>query len=106
MVHSALISHHQDHIGGLSAQLQSDASAFDLHSGWSAPAPGGLAAGSEASPVLAADHKRGFLQTWDNDNALRFVEHRLRDTLIGHTHHFIYNTSRIPQPLVGRGFLP
>src|SRR5579872_1028686 len=106
LIHSALAHHDQDDIGGLSAQLQSEASAFDLHSGWRAPTPAGFTAGSEPATVLAAHYKRGLLQTWNHDNALRFVEHRLRDSLIGHSHHFTYYSSRIPQSLVGRGLLP
>src|SRR5262249_2489095 len=78
--------HHQVHF--LSADLEADASTFDVVEGRSAPSSGD-AAGGDALAVSTADAKAAFFQCRDNGDAVGLFEDVTGNAFIGGGHDLI-----------------
>src|SRR6202012_5075562 len=79
----------------LTAQLQAKASTFKGHHRWSAPASLKGVAGSAShhtTPVTTADPDGKFNHRWQNHDAIRLVDHALRD-VVGNVHNLLDNFS-------------
>src|SRR6202035_3118724 len=71
------IHHQQNEIGGLPAELESDAHALQRIERRGSPLAGVVltaAADHDAAPIAAADAERAFFDRRQYDDALRFVE--------------------------------
>jgi len=84
-VYSGAFIHQQHHhVCLFSANLETDATAFDGHGTRSTPAGAiDVAAGDETLSILGANDEGAFLESGDNHDALSAIEQILRNALVG-----------------------
>src|ERR1700761_8608627 len=93
MVQSAVATADQDEVGGLAANLESEAGAGHLNKNWSAPTIGSPAA-CNALAVFAAKDKSALLKAgYDNDALCRSGDVQ-RNALVRRVHEFVQNGVR------------
>src|SRR6185437_14054400 len=93
MVETVAGAEHHDDVGGLSAQLQAPTAAANLDEDRRAPAIA-IAASGQAFAVGAAEAQGKTLLAGHDGDALRALEHFLRDALVGSLHHFLEDLIR------------
>ena len=95
-----LAVHQHDDIGLRSADLESDAAAFDANRSRSGPAhPTLLAAKHKALAILGADDERALLQAGNKNHALSFLQQVLRNAFVGSGHNLGEHVGGIVQTL-------
>lgn len=93
VLHSMAGHHQHDDVGGLGSDLEAEAAAAERDCSRSSPS-GVMTANGVSLAVISAHDKRGLLQTWNDDDALRFLQQIARDALIRGSHHFTKNVGR------------
>src|SRR6266849_202346 len=81
---AAVVHDEKNEVGGFSANLQTDATAFQRVHGWRTPGTGEVLAGAadhRATAVAAANNKRGFQHRRHHDDATGLVEQVLRNVV-------------------------
>src|ERR1700679_2345354 len=100
-VRASIIHDEKDEVGGLAAELQTKAPAFQGHHGWGAPMPieiCAVAASQRAAPVAAADDECLFQHRRKDHDTISLVQHILRN-IVRDIHDFGKNGAAILQTI-------
>src|ERR1700721_120044 len=101
-IRTSLVHYEQHEVGGLSADLESNAAPFQRKHRWSAPTSSEMFAGAanHSAAAIARSHHEPCLQNGRKYNyALSLFPHLLRD-IVGNIHNLFHHAATFFQPLL------